>query len=121
VVGTDLVVESGKVYKVHIVLYTTSGAGGGVKPSTGGGATTTTWLSQGIVYSGNAIVQNTRGTSRTGSLAGATAVTAAFIVIDAYFLVNVGGTLWVTFAQNASDAATSSVLVGSFITIQQLS
>ena len=120
VLGTSLNLVSGKAYKIHMALYTTSGIGGGVKPSTGGTATTTAWLSQGIVYSGNAVVGNVRVKNRNWSLAGVTAVTAAFIVIDAYYRVNNGGTFYILFAQNVANEVTSSVLVGSFMTVQQL-
>jgi hypothetical protein len=92
------------------VLYTTSNVAGGVKvavaPSSG--AFTTHVYDVRIVNGGS----TTQGRTAT---TGVTAVTAATIFIEGYFTGNPDSTFVVQFAQNASNAAASSVLVGSYI------
>jgi len=128
--GQGQFIESGGVYDLYAELLTTSNVAAGVKAAFGGTATAvaSTFTSQIQIVDGAAAVPVTNGRSTTlGTGAGVTAVTVAFIQIFGRIRINAVGTLAAMFAQNASNAAASSVLVGSkfvatrvYTTLQQV-
>ena len=113
----DLVhdVESGRSYGFTAVLFTTSNVAGGIKFAMGGTVTPNFIIYEAdIVQSGVMIVPGTSRTTTLGNTVGdVTAVTVAKVTITGTIDVTTGGTFSVQFAQNASNASASSILVGS--------
>jgi hypothetical protein len=122
----SLPVTSGRKYKFSALLYTSSNSAGGVKVSVGSvnSATVTSVLYDTLIHSGGSITQG-RATA-IESATGLTATTAALIRIEGVITVNLGTVctedemsacttrkIAVKFAQNASNASASSILVGS--------
>jgi hypothetical protein len=114
--GQGPIIEVNGVYDLYAELLTTSNVAAGVKAAIGGTAkaVANTFTSQIQIVDGAAAVPVTNGRSTTlGTGAGVTAVTVAFVQIFARIRISATGNLTVMFAQNASNAAASSVLVGS--------
>jgi len=118
ITGLSVAVKAGLTYKFRAVLFTTSDVGGGVKSTIAGTATATSIIYEGQTISGGTITQ-TRATALGTAVGGATAVTAALIIIEGTIVVNAAGTLTAQFAENAATA-TSSVLVGSTFTVERI-
>jgi hypothetical protein len=117
------VIVGGGVYDLYAELFTTSDVAAGVKAAFGGTATAvaSSFRSQIQIVDGAAAVPVTNGRSTAlGTGAGVTAVTVAFIQLYARIKINVAGTLAAMFAQNASNAAASSVLTGSKFQIARI-
>ena len=106
-------VVAGKTYSFRAMLFTTSNVAGGVKAAIGGTATATSIIYQGRTVDGTTLGADDRATSLGTAVGGITTVTVAFVEIDGTIKVNAAGTPTVQFAQNASNGAASSVLVGS--------
>ena len=119
VTGLSVTVEAGRSYKFEAVLYTTSNVAGGVKAAMAGTATATAIVYEGLATNAGTTTQ-ARGAAMAAAVAAVTAVTAALIVIRGTITVNAGGTLTVQFAQNASNGAASTVLVGSTLTVEDI-
>jgi hypothetical protein len=73
-----------------------------------------------IVFNGGAMAAQTRAAALAATVGGVTAVTVALCIIEGTFTVNAAGTLTVQFAQNASNAAASSVLTLSNFIIEDI-
>lgn len=116
ITGLSINVEAGKAYGFRAVLFTSSNSSGGVKSAISGTATATSIHYEGFTYSGGTITQ-TRSTALAGAVGGVTAVTAATIIIEGHIVVNAAGTLTVQFAQNATFATQSSVLIDSYFQV----
>jgi hypothetical protein len=112
VTGLSLNVAAGRTYTFRAVLHTTSDVSAGVKVAIAGTATATAIVYEARTINAGAITQG-RATALGTGVGGVTAVTAAMIIIEGTITVNAAGTLTVQFAQNATNAAASSVLVGS--------
>lgn len=119
VTGLSFFVNSGKFYTFKVRLYTTSDIAAGVKAAIAGTATATAIIYEGMTYSGGTITQ-TRATALATAVGAVTVVTAAYIEIKGTITVNVSGTLTVQFAQNVTNAAASSVLIGSIFELQEV-
>lgn len=115
----DLVnnVESSRSYGFEVTLFTTSNVAAGVKFSMGGTATPNFIIYEARVEDSAVFSAQTRATALGTTVGAATAVTAAFIRISGTIDVTTGGTLTVQTAQNVSNAAASSILVGSRFTL----
>jgi hypothetical protein len=109
--GLSATLAAGGTYKFRAVLSVTSGAGG-ISCALGGTATATSVAATGWVYNGATIVNSQKTTSATGAVGSFTGTTTD-VIIEGAFVVNAAGTLTIRFAQNASNAATSSVLINS--------
>lgn len=109
---------AGRSYAFEVVLYTVSNVAGGVKIALGGTATATSVIYDVEVIDAAVIAAQARVAVLGGAGSGVTAVTAALVKVRGLITVNAGGTLTVQFAQNASNGAASSVLVGSFMLVQ---
>lgn len=120
VTGLTRNVEAGKSYRFSAVLFTTSNVAGGVQAAVAGTATATAIIYEGLTLAAAAIGAQTRATALGTTVGGITAVTAATIEIYGLITVNGAGTLTIQFAQNTSNGAASSVLVGSHFEIQQI-
>lgn len=112
-------VAAGKTYRFEAKLYTSSGSSGGVKVAIGGTSSATTITYEGLTTDAGLTTQS-RTTTMGNAVGAVTAVTAAYILITGTITTDAGGTLTVQFAQNASDAATSSVLWGSTFVVTQM-
>lgn len=114
--------QAGRIYEFEAILYTSSNVAGGVKFAIGGTATATAIIADAVVYQGGVSIAT--GTPRVTALAttvgDVTAVTTAFVTINGRITVNAAGTLTIQFAQNASNGAASSVLVGSTFKLWQV-
>ncbi len=119
ITGLTRDVVAGEILAIEAVLFTTSDVAAGVKAAIGGTATATLLIAEAEVV--NAGVFTAPGTSRVTALAttfgDVTAVTVAKIHIQGYIEVNAAGTLTIQFAQNATNAAASLVLAGSWMRI----
>lgn len=120
ITGMSVAVQSGKTYRFRAVLFSTADAAGGIKYAIAGTATATAVM-YGIVIIANPGPGTLAG--RQTALGGATGQTASAdntTFIDGVITVDAGGTLTVQFAQNASNIAASSVLVGSQFTVEEI-
>lgn len=120
VTGLTVNVEASRSYRFKARLYTTSNSSGGVKAAIGGTATATAIIYEALTFNSAAISAQTRATALATAVGGVTAVTAALIEIEGTIAVNAAGTLTVQFAQNASNGAASSVLVGSYFEVWEI-
>jgi hypothetical protein len=115
--GLVFPVTAGSTYGFTATLYTTSNVAGGVKMAMNGTATATAINYAARTFDPTGFVGYAR-VAALGTAAGAvTAVTNAVMDITGTITVNAGGTLTVQFAQNASNGANSSVLVGSTLRV----
>lgn len=112
--------QAGKIYEFEAVLYTSSNVAGGVKFAIGGTATATAIIYEALVFDAAVFAAQTRATAMATAVGGVTAVTVALCLIKGRITVNAAGTITVQFAQNASNAAASSVLVGSTFKLFQV-
>lgn len=121
VTGLSVTVEAGKTYHFEVTLYTTSHTSGGVNVAIGGSCTATSFIAQGVIQQGNGLFGELRTTTKGSSVAASNnaSLTAGKIVAHGTITVNAGGTLAVQFAQNASHATASSVLIGSVFIVEQ--
>lgn len=117
ITGLSVNVAAGKTYTFEAVLYTTSNVGGGVQAAIAGTATATSIIYEGETTAAAAIGAQTRAAALGTTVGGITTVTAARINIAGTITVNGAGTLTVQFAQNTSNGAASSVLVGSSLQV----
>lgn len=110
---------AGGVYAVECYLPGTSGASGGVKVSLD---TSDTLTATSISLTAQLNAAAATSTVTATALATGVGATAAVIqtVIDAVIVVNVGGTLIVKFAQNASNATPSSVYVNGYLKVTRI-
>lgn len=117
---TAIPVAASGTYACHGYVSGTAGASGGAKfkIDTTDTASMTTFRASASNWNGTTI--NARATSTTfgGTIGAATAVFTD-VFIDAAFNVNAAGTLQLYFAQNASDAATSSAYVNSYFSCRR--
>jgi hypothetical protein len=121
ITGLSVNVVAGKSYRFEAVLYTTSNVATGVKFAIAGTATATAIIYEAILDDAGDISAQTRATALGTAVAGITAVTNAYCRITGTITVNAAGTLTVQFAENAAVAATtSSVLVGSTFTVNEI-
>lgn len=118
ITGLTATLVAGKKYRFEAILYTSSNVAGGVQADISGTCTATAIIYEGLTTNAGTTTQG-RGTALSTSVGGITAVTAAYIRITGLITVNAAGTLTVRFAQNTSNVAASSVLVGStFVTTE---
>jgi hypothetical protein len=120
VTGLSVTVGAGKTYAFTATLYTTSNTSGGVKFAIAGTATATSVIYEAVVMETTSIAAKTRASSMAGAVGGVTAVATAFCRITGTIVVNAGGTLTVQFAQNASHASDSIVVVGSSLIVDRI-
>jgi hypothetical protein len=111
----DLV--AGGVYRLRAIIYSTTGASGGAKVALSGTHTVTSMYSQitfelqnGVQREESTTLDNAYGQTGTGYV----------IRIEASIIVNVGGTLTIQFAQNASNGTVSRVLPGSWMQVDRM-
>jgi hypothetical protein len=122
VTGLTVNVTAGRTYSFSAVLFVDADAAGGHKYAIAGTATATAIIHQvdSVSNTSNLNVINSRLTSLGGS-AGQAGATAVRTEIKGTITVNAGGTLTVQFAQNvATPATTSSVLVGSYMMVEDM-
>lgn len=117
VTGLSATLVSAGVYRFKASLHSTSGASGGVKVALSGTATATSISAVATIFGATSSV-----TARVTALDSATGSTiiAPEIVIDGIIVCNVGGTFTVQFAQNASNAAASTVYTNSSFTVVKI-
>jgi hypothetical protein len=109
-----------RTYSFRAVLHVTGDVVGGQKYAISGtaGASAIIYNIVTVSNTANSIVISSRQTALGGS-AGQAGATSDYTTIEGTITLNVAGTLTVQFAQNAANG-TSSVLVGSTLTAQQL-
>lgn len=120
VTGLSVTLIAGQTYAFEAMLYTSSNVAGGVKAAIAGTATATAIVYEALVWNAAALSAQTRSTALAGAVGGVTAVTVAQMRITGTITVNAAGTMTVQFAQNASNGAASSVLVGSTFKVWQI-
>jgi hypothetical protein len=114
--GLSIPLLAGKTYEFESHLFTTSSSTDGVKCAiaASGGLTATAIVAQARVYDANAFKILSRAAALGTAMGAITAVTAAYIHIVGTIVVNIAGNLDVQFAQNASSANDSTVIIGSY-------
>lgn len=112
--GLSIALVAGKTYFIKGWLSTTSGASGGLKIAliASGGLTATSARFQAFAWNGTTAVANTTVTALASNIVANTAIITD-VYIEGSIVVNAAGTVNVQMAQNASDAATSSIFAGS--------
>ena len=107
------------VYKFTAILFTNCDASGGGKVAISGTCTATTinYRVRLHVAAGN-YTGLTAATALDTSLGATSAL--IYIAVEGVIVVNAAGTLTVQFAQNASSATASSVLVGSTFEVEKI-
>lgn len=118
--GLSVNVVAGRTYSFNTFLYTSSNASGGVQFAIAGTATATSIIYNALTFNAAVVSAQTRATALATSVGGVTNVVAAYTEINGTITVNAAGTLTVQFAQNASFATQSSMLVGSFMLLQDI-
>jgi len=119
ITGLTANVAAGKIYRFEAKLYTTSNVAGGVQFAIAGTATATAIIYEGLTTDAGLTTQG-RAAALGTAVGAVTAVTAAYTVITGTITVNAAGTITCQFAQNASNGAASSVLVGSTFSIIEM-
>ncbi len=119
VTGLTATVAAGRFYKFEAYLYTTSNVAGGVKAAIAGTATATNVVIQGTTIN-NTATSSSRAAALGAAVGPLTAVTVATIHITGTIQVNAAGTLTVQFGQNVSNAAASTVIIGSTFVVTQV-
>lgn len=122
VTGLGVAVANARTYQFAATLFTTSDIAGGVKAA----INCTTCTASSIIYEtavqqggANQVIGTSRGAALGTTVGDVTAVTAAVIYIRGTITTSAAGTLNVQFANNAATG-TSSVLVGSTLTLQSI-
>ncbi len=119
IVGMSVNLGAGRKYGFHAKLFTTSTANGGLKVGLGGTATATSIIAEAKAWTTTTPNISAQVTA-LGAVAGATVATDS-AEIWGEIVVNAAGTLTIQAAQNASHADTTSVKVGSWLQLFELS
>jgi len=118
--GLSVNLVDGKTYAFDIILYTASNTAGGIRVAlTGGGATASSVVGDAIWMDSGA-PSKTRFTTLGGPMCAVTGGTLANCHIMGTMTVGEGGTFAPAFAQNAVNAAPSTVEIGSTMIVQEI-
>lgn len=110
-----------KVYQFEIVVTTTSATAGGVQFDLNGGTATMQAIqATGILIDGTGTVSRANTTSLTGVICTSSTATASQCSIKGAFSVNAGGTFIPRFAQNTSNATSTTAKALSYMLIWQM-
>lgn len=113
---TTVSLNAAATYSCAGHLFVTSGAAGGIHVATAaaGGLTATAFRFGARAWNGTTLVSQSTSTTLGGGLINNAAV---YTDVDIYgsITVNAAGTMSIQFAQNTSNATTSSVFQGSFL------
>lgn len=112
--GLQLNLKAGRKYLLRGKLFLVSTSNGGMKLKFGGTATVTSMIAELKTFTTTTQNASSQITALASNLVAATVATDSG-VLEAYLNVLAGGTLTLTMCQNASHADTSSVLVGSYL------
>lgn len=121
--GLTAMVITGKTYKFEAILYTSADPAAGIRFAFGGAATATSFIASAITGYSDATNVGTPQVTALGDILGdltTTTTAGASTRITGTITVATTGTLTVQFAQNVSDGATSSVLIGSTFTVTEI-
>lgn len=112
--------SSGKIYEFTAKLYVQSVAAGGARVAIVGSAGNSSYIETTKFFiSGSSVVESfTYATAGSTSTSGGVAV--AQIEISGTLACNLSGTFYIQFAQSISDVVQSSVLVGSTLTVRNI-
>lgn len=113
---------AGATYQVKGLLTGTAAAAGGLKAAfvASGGLTLTSMNLTGFNYNGTTINAVTNVTALGSDFSNSAAAYTA-LSFEGSFVVNAAGTLLVQAAQNTSNASSTTVAVGSYITLTRVS
>jgi hypothetical protein len=106
-------------YHFRAVLYVAAGAGGS-KVDFGGTSSPVSVVAQITAIGSTAILYASLPTAYLSGPAGSSSTATTQIVIEGTVVVNTGGTFVIQFAQNAANAANSTVKAGSTLTVWQI-
>jgi len=119
VTGFSANLLNGATYTFEAKLYTTSNVAGGVNYAIGGTATASSIIYEGLTTDAGLTTQS-RAAAMATSVGNVTAVTAAYTVITGTIVCSATGSLTLQFAQNASNAAASTILAGSTFIVTRI-
>lgn len=122
VTGLSINVSAGATYAFTAVLHLATDIVGAGKVAIAGTATATAIIYQVIIIDAGDPTTTTgqRATAMGTAVVSGLATTAAYVTVTGAITVNAAGTLTVQFAQSVSNG-TSSVLIGSTLTVEQVS
>lgn len=123
VTGLSITLEASKTYIFRALLFVDADAVGGHKYAVSGTATASAIKYQlnSISNAANIFVINSRQTALGGAGVGQAGATGVFTEIWGLITTSGAGTLTIQFAQNAATpATTSSVLVGSYMAVEEV-
>ena len=121
ITGLGSTLVAGKTYAFEIQLYTTGVATGGTKVDLNGGtATATAIIGQATSFDGTTVRTGTRVAALNTALCSNASNAAALCQIYGTITVNAGGTFIPRFAQNTSNATSSTVAIGSTMLLHQI-
>jgi hypothetical protein len=122
ITGLTATVEAGKKYRINAVIPFSGGAGGH-KYALAGTATATTFTAQiNSVCNSSSLFVLTARVAALAAAAGESSSTCAagYTTVEGYIVVANAGTLTAQFAQNASNAATSTALAGAQMIVREV-
>ncbi len=116
--GMTVNVVVGKTYDFVVMLFLADGAGGGNRFALSGTATVSSYSQVGTYFFYGSTVETTTNTP-FGTDTGQTTI-ANYVEVRGAFVCASSGTFIVKFAQNVSNVTTNSVLVGSTLTVRDI-
>lgn len=116
ITGLSYTVVSGGIYRFSAYLFIVNAAAGGTKVAISGTATATS-IRYRVEFLGATYIM--KSSTALNEAEGETADHRA-VRIEGYINVNMGGTLTVQAAQNASNATATTVLIGSWFEVDKI-
>lgn len=121
---TTITLVAGKRYRFKAVFFTESVGAGGIRFDFDGGTATMTSIKyRGVSTKTGGVLETQSAYSAALATDYATAMTAGqsvTLILEGSFIVNAGGTFIARFAQQASVASNSSVLVDSYVEVKEM-
>lgn len=111
-------VEAGRRYKFRYHLPCTANAAGGNKVDLAGGSATVTSIETHAILTAASAIATVRGTALNTSIAATAANTA--IILEGVLLASNTGTVTLQHAQNASNAAASTLYAGGTLEVEDI-
>lgn len=120
ITGTSNNVVASGVYAFTATIRTTAPTAGGIKVQMGGTATATNYNATVFNYAATVLTITSSAAYGTPDFSSATA-TAETLVISGTVTINAAGTFGIQFAQNTSNATSSTVAAGATLVLNRIS
>lgn len=120
ITGLSATLQSAKTYWFECHLFTTSNTAGGIKVDFNGGTATATAVIMDALGGDSGGTAAVRATSLATTLQAVTGITTAMVQIWGLITVNAGGTLIPRFAQQTNNGSASTVAIGSYLKVGEV-